>query len=167
MNAPRKLLRQRGHEEARLGMVELFFDLVFVFAVTQLHALIVGGVIVGAVGDELLLTHPEHLSSTTVAVVIGGPALYLVGNALFKWVTNDRRAPPRSHMVGLALLLALLPLAWGIMRRRSCSARLRTACGSSPPPGRAPRCAGQGKSKPLDRAYHLSGEVPAIAHVPG
>jgi hypothetical protein len=41
MNPPRTLLRHRGHEEARVGMVELFFDLVFVFAVTQLsHALL-------------------------------------------------------------------------------------------------------------------------------
>jgi low temperature requirement protein LtrA len=30
---------------------------------------------------------------------------------LFKWVTNDRRTPPLSHMVGLLLLLAAIPLA--------------------------------------------------------
>ena len=82
-------------------------------AYTYLHAPIVGGVIVGAVGDELLLSHPEHLTGAGIAALIGGPALYLAGNALFKWVTNDRRAPPLSHGAGLALLLALLPVALG------------------------------------------------------
>jgi low temperature requirement protein LtrA len=56
MNAPRKLLRQRGHEEARVGMVELFFDLVFVFAVTQLsHSLLAHLDFTGAVQVTLLL----------------------------------------------------------------------------------------------------------------
>ena len=34
--------------------------------------------------------------------ILGGPACYLLGAAWFKWVTNDRRTPPLSHMVGLA-----------------------------------------------------------------
>jgi low temperature requirement protein LtrA len=40
--SPRSLLRRRGHAGAgRVGMVELFFDLVFVFAITQLsHTLL-------------------------------------------------------------------------------------------------------------------------------
>src|SRR5262245_54678147 len=42
MSTPRNLLRERVHDEsARVGTVELFFDLVFVFAVTQLsHTLL-------------------------------------------------------------------------------------------------------------------------------
>jgi low temperature requirement protein LtrA len=82
-------------------------------AYTYLHALIVAGIIVAAVGDELVLAHPDHASGAAVAATLGGPALYLVGNALFKWVTNDRRAPPLSHLVGLALLAALLPVGLG------------------------------------------------------
>jgi low temperature requirement protein LtrA len=82
-------------------------------AYTYLHALIVAGIIVAAVGDELVLAHPDHASGAAVAAILGGPALYLVGNALFKWVTNDRRAPPLSHLVGLALLAALLPVGLG------------------------------------------------------
>jgi low temperature requirement protein LtrA len=81
-------------------------------AYTYLHALIVAGVIVGAVSDELLLSHPDHLSSGSAAAILGGPALYLLGNALFKWVTNDRRSPPLSHMIGLTLLAALVPVAF-------------------------------------------------------
>jgi low temperature requirement protein LtrA len=82
-------------------------------AYTYLHALIVAGVIVGAVGDELMLAHPDHVTAAGVVAIIGGPALYLVGNALFKWVTNDRRAPPLSHMVGIVLLAVLALFAVG------------------------------------------------------
>jgi low temperature requirement protein LtrA len=82
-------------------------------AYTYLHALIVAGIIVVAVGDELVLAHPDHLTGAGAAALIGGPALYLAGNALFKWVTNDRPAPPLSHLVGLALLAALAPVGLG------------------------------------------------------
>jgi low temperature requirement protein LtrA len=78
-------------------------------AYTYCHALIVAGVIVCAVADELVLAHPGHASNPRIAAILGGPAFYLLGNASFKWVTNDRRGPPLSHLVGL-LLLALL--AW-------------------------------------------------------
>jgi low temperature requirement protein LtrA len=80
-------------------------------AYTYLHVLIVGGIIVAAVGDELVLAHPDHVAGAGVAAILGGPALYLLGNALFKWVMNDRRTPPLSHVTGLLLLAALLPPA--------------------------------------------------------
>ncbi len=80
-------------------------------AYTYLHLPIVAGIIVCAVGDEILLTHPGHADAAAAAVILGGPALYLLGNAAFKWVTNRRRTPPLSHMAGLALLLALAAFA--------------------------------------------------------
>ncbi|MEP7043235.1 MAG: low temperature requirement protein A [Dokdonella sp.] len=80
-------------------------------AYTYIHVMIVGGIIVCAVADEITLVHPGHAEAGAIAVILGGPALYLAGNALFKWVTNDRRGPPLSHLVGLVLLLALLPFA--------------------------------------------------------
>ncbi|RON53340.1 low temperature requirement protein A [Pseudomonas frederiksbergensis] len=80
-------------------------------AYTYLHALIVAGVIVSAVADELVLMHPEHASDAGILAIIAGPWLFLLGNALFKWVMADRRLPPLSHLVGLGLLLVLLPLA--------------------------------------------------------
>jgi low temperature requirement protein LtrA len=51
------LLRARkGHEHARVTFVELFFDLVFVFAVTQLsHALLAHFSVLGAIETLLLL----------------------------------------------------------------------------------------------------------------
>ena len=47
----RSLLRGRGsHDSGKVGMVELFFDLVFVFAVTQLsHSLLAHLTLDGAV----------------------------------------------------------------------------------------------------------------------
>ena len=76
-------------------------------AYTYLHVLIVAGVIVCAVADEIVLMHPEHATAAGLAAILAGPACYLVGVALFKWVTNDRKGPPLSHLAGL-LLLALL-----------------------------------------------------------
>jgi low temperature requirement protein LtrA len=81
-------------------------------AYTYLHLPIVAGIIVCAVADELVLAHPGHASDAGIAAILGGPALYLLGNALFKWLTNVRRAPPLSHMAGLLLLLALAPFAF-------------------------------------------------------
>ncbi|UJB20728.1 MULTISPECIES: low temperature requirement protein A [Lysobacter] len=76
-------------------------------AYTYLHLLIVGGIIVCAVADELVLVHPDHAETAGVVAIIGGPALYLLGCSLFKWVTNTRRFPPASHLGGLSLLAAL------------------------------------------------------------
>jgi low temperature requirement protein LtrA len=80
-------------------------------AYTYFHLPIVAGILVGAVADELVLAHPDHADAGAVATILGGPALYLVGTALFKWATNARRWPPLSHLVGLACLLALVPVA--------------------------------------------------------
>lgn len=75
---------------------------------TYIHILIVAGIIVAAVGDELVLHHPDgHTDLKTALVLIGGPAAYLFGNALFKRLT----APyyPLSHLMGLAMLGLLIP----------------------------------------------------------
>ena len=75
---------------------------------TYLHIPIVAGIIFTAVGDELVLHHPAgHADTKTLAVILSGPALYLIGNALFKRLS----APyfPLSHMVGLGLLMLLIP----------------------------------------------------------
>lgn len=79
-------------------------------AYTYMHAPIVAGVIVCAVADELVLVHPGHASAAGIAAIFGGPALYLLGCMLFKWVTNDRRAPPLSHLIGILLLIVLVPI---------------------------------------------------------
>lgn len=53
-------------------------------AYTYLHLPMVAGVIITAVGDELAIAHPlGHASPEIVATVLGGPALFLAGHALF------------------------------------------------------------------------------------
>lgn len=79
-------------------------------AYTYMHLPIVAGIIVVAVGDELVLAHPHgHMDSKTAIALIGGPALYLAGNILFKRTVTGR--PMLSHMIGLGLLAALIPFA--------------------------------------------------------
>jgi low temperature requirement protein LtrA len=76
---------------------------------TYLHILIVAGIIVSAVGDDLALHHAgAHNETAMAAVLIGGPALYLLGNALFKRLSAPNL--PLSHLLGLGML-ALLVLA--------------------------------------------------------
>ena len=83
------------------------------FAYTYLHVLLVAGIIVAAVGDELVLAHPTgHTEVGMAAVLLGGPALYLLGNLLFKRATADR--PALSHLVGLGLLALLVPVSSGL-----------------------------------------------------
>ena len=74
---------------------------------TYLHILIVAGIIVAAVGDELVLHHPGgHTELKTAIVLFGGPALYLLGNMLFKRLSAPNF--PLSHIVGLGLLVLLI-----------------------------------------------------------
>jgi low temperature requirement protein LtrA len=91
---------------------------------TYLHLPIIAGIIVCAVGDEITLLHPGHVTPATVAVLIGGPACFLAGAALFKWVTNDRRAPPLSHLAGLA---AFAMLAWVVIARHPSALQIASA----------------------------------------
>jgi low temperature requirement protein LtrA len=54
-------------------------------AYTYLHVVIVLGVIVAAVGDELVIAHPaEVLPGEEVAAVVAGPAVYLLALTLFR-----------------------------------------------------------------------------------
>jgi low temperature requirement protein LtrA len=54
-------------------------------AYTYLHVAIVAGVILSAVGDELVIAHPtEVLPGVEVAVVVAGPALYLLAHVALR-----------------------------------------------------------------------------------
>jgi low temperature requirement protein LtrA len=54
-------------------------------AYTYLHVVMVAGVIVAAVGDELVIAHPtETLATAAVIAVVAGPAIYLLAHALFR-----------------------------------------------------------------------------------
>lgn len=75
---------------------------------TFMHLPIVAGIIVVAVGDELVLHHPGgHVGLPALCALVGGPALYLVGNALFKRLSAPNL--PLSHLIGLGLLALTVP----------------------------------------------------------
>lgn len=86
-------------------------------AYTYLHVIIVAGILLSAVGDEIVMAdgahgghgEGEHGGSIQWMIVLAGPAVFLVGSALFKWVTNARKAPPLSHLAGIAMTALL---AW-------------------------------------------------------
>ena len=74
------------------------------------HVIIVAGIIVSAVGSDLFIAHPDgHIEAKYAAVLFGGPAIYLTGNAIYKRVVYGRL--PLSHLAGLMALAALLPFA--------------------------------------------------------
>ena len=76
---------------------------------TYFHIPIVAGIVVCAVGDELVIAHPGgHVEPAAAFALIGGPALYLVGNMFFK--RASAKYYPLSHLVGLGLLAVLAPI---------------------------------------------------------
>jgi low temperature requirement protein LtrA len=77
-------------------------------AYTYVHVIIVAGIIICAVADELVLAHPDHGTTPAMVVILVGPACYLAGTSIFKWLTNDRVSPPLSHLSGLVLLALLV-----------------------------------------------------------
>jgi low temperature requirement protein LtrA len=79
-------------------------------AYTYSHLPLVAGIIVAAVSDELVLAHPlGHTEVAVAAATIGGPLLFLAGSALFN--RQMCAAWPRSHVAGVALLMATAAIA--------------------------------------------------------
>jgi low temperature requirement protein LtrA len=79
-------------------------------AYTYLHVVFVAGIIVSAVGDELVIAHPsEPLAGAEVAAVVAGPAIYLLAHALFRLRltgTTSRRRLGGAAACALAGILA-------------------------------------------------------------
>jgi len=82
-------------------------------AYTYLHMVIVAGLVVTAVSDGMLLKSAEKVQGFGyLLVTCGGPMLYLLGNYLFKWSSGDRPTGPRSHKVGMGLLVLAGIAGW-------------------------------------------------------
>jgi low temperature requirement protein LtrA len=74
------------------------------------HGVMVAGIIVTAVAIDLTIDHPTGSTTTAeAAVILGGPALYLVGNAIFNLALSSRL--PWSRIIGIGALALLIPLA--------------------------------------------------------
>lgn len=74
------------------------------------HAIIVGGIIATAVGNDLVMAH-HHAQATHVyaAALCGGPLIYLLGSAIYKRVVY--RVWPVSHLVSSVAIVALFMAA--------------------------------------------------------
>jgi low temperature requirement protein LtrA len=73
------------------------------------HLIMVTGIVAIAVGDELVIEHPTgHQDPAWILVIIGGPALFLVGRSVFEYAVFARVS--RSRVIGLLVLAALAPV---------------------------------------------------------
>jgi low temperature requirement protein LtrA len=90
----------RADEPGRLGRS----------AYTYFHLPMVAGIIVAAVGDELVIAHPGgHTDAALAAVVLGGPALFLAGHVLFKRSVFGLMSWHR--LAAIAVLASLAPVS--------------------------------------------------------
>ncbi|MBF0851012.1 low temperature requirement protein A [Gluconobacter sp. R75690] len=65
-----------------------------------IHAILIAGIIVTAVGMDILLENPlEAVSGPALSVMIAGPILYLSGSCIYGWIVTSRWSV--WHLVGL------------------------------------------------------------------
>jgi low temperature requirement protein LtrA len=82
-------------------------------AYTYFHLPMVAGIIAVAAADELTVAHPGDPGTlASIALILGGTALFLAGHALFKWAVFG--GLPWSHAVAVAALLALIPVGFAM-----------------------------------------------------
>ena len=128
-------------------------------AYTYLHVVLVAGIIVAAVGDELVIARPtDVLPGREIAAVVAGPAIYLLGHALFRLrmagsVSWKRLAGALGCVVVgfLGLVVPALGLAGlvlcvlvGVICAEQVAARRRAARGEPSPLERLEAPAGSG-----------------------
>lgn len=82
-------------------------------AYTYSPILVIAGIVVVAVSDELVLAHPGgHVSPAAALSLLGGPALFLLGTAVATWAIWQKVAWAR--LAGVAVLAAgwfMVPMA--------------------------------------------------------
>jgi low temperature requirement protein LtrA len=82
-------------------------------AYTYLHLPIVAGIIATAVGSNLLIADPgDPQHGVGLAMMVGGPALYLLGENLFQRTMTRKTNTKRLTVAGLLILL--VPLAGNV-----------------------------------------------------
>lgn len=76
----------------------------------SIHVVLVGALIVCAVGDELVVNHPlKEMTMPGIFAMIGGPILYLSANGIYKWITC--RIIAWSHVIAIIVLAFIFPFA--------------------------------------------------------
>jgi low temperature requirement protein LtrA len=77
-------------------------------AYTYLHIPIIAGIVLAAVGDELVIAHPGSDATLFAAFAIaGGAAVYILGHLLFR--ARMARSTSRPRIVVVVVLAALVP----------------------------------------------------------
>ncbi|KAG0308931.1 hypothetical protein BGZ99_001022 [Dissophora globulifera] len=94
---------ERSRDPGKMGRI----------AYTYIHVFMVIGIIWCAVADRISIEDPYHVphhdgSMTDVAIMIGGPVLFVLGHALFRRAFRPRL--PRSHLLTVAVLLCATPI---------------------------------------------------------
>ncbi|GAB5901859.1 low temperature requirement protein A [Mycolicibacterium mageritense] len=81
------------------------------------HVILVGGIIVCAVANALVLADPgADMTMPVIAVLVGGPAIYLVGSLMYRHVVDQQIAYDHvGGLVALAVLAGLAPLTDRLM----------------------------------------------------
>jgi low temperature requirement protein LtrA len=117
-------------------------------AYTYLHVVMVAGVIVAAVGDEIVIAHPgEVLHTADLVAVCAGPAIYLLAQTLFRRRMAGTWSPKRlggaiacvlAGLVGtfvpaLALAALLVAIMGAVIVAEQVSGRRRAARGQPSP----------------------------------
>jgi low temperature requirement protein LtrA len=74
-------------------------------AYTWVHLAIIGGIVLLSVGDKESLGHPDAGGTAATLVILGGPALFLVGSVLFRRTMERRWA--RAQLAGIAVLAVI------------------------------------------------------------
>ncbi|KQR11849.1 low temperature requirement protein A [Cellulomonas sp. Leaf334] len=78
-------------------------------AYTYVPFLLIVGIVLTAVADEVVLLHPlGHTDTWTAGLICGAAAVYLLGNAFFRRATGGRWSV--AHLVGVALVLGVFLL---------------------------------------------------------
>ena len=76
----------------------------------SIHVVLVGALIICAVGDELVVNHPlGEMTTGGIFAMVGGPIIYLMSNAIYKWITCQLIA--WSHVIAILTLALIIPFA--------------------------------------------------------
>lgn len=76
----------------------------------SIHVVLVGALIICAVGDELVVNHPlKEMTAAGIFAMVGGPILYLSANGVYKLITCQMIA--WSHIIAVVVLILLFPFA--------------------------------------------------------
>src|ERR687896_240843 len=82
-------------------------------AYTYFHLPMIAGIIAVAAADEFIVGHPgDPGTPASVALTIGGTALFLAGQAFFKWAVFGLL--PWSRAVAIAALAGLMPMGFAL-----------------------------------------------------